>query len=100
MYFSSQESPFHVWSGRLQSALGLGFTVWVAKELKRLLVCTALLMALSIEGYRRGACLEHEWAFVFSVGAWWGIMLVGHMARRKNIFKPLEEAGAAVADRW
>lgn len=100
MYFSSQESPFHVWSGRLQSSLGLGFTVWVAKELKRLFVFTVLLTALAIEGYRRGACLEHEWAFVFAVGAWWGIMLVGHMARRKNIFKPLDEGGAVVADRW
>ena len=37
VYFSSQESPFHVWSFRLQSSLGLGFTMWVAKELKRLL---------------------------------------------------------------
>lgn len=101
MYFSSQESPFHVWSCRLQSSLGLGFTMWVARELKRLLVFTVVLAALVTEGYRRGGCLEQEWAFVFAVGAWWIIMLIGHAARRKNIFKPLEDVrNATVADRW
>lgn len=90
-----------MWSSRLQSSLGMGFTMWVAKELKRLLVFSALLAALVIEGYRRGACLEQEWAFVFAVGAWWVVMLIGHAARRKNIFKPLPEAStSAVADRW
>lgn len=90
-----------MWSARLQSSLGMGFTMWVAKELKRLLVFTVLLAALVIEGYRRGGCLEQEWAFVFAVGAWWITMLIGHAARRKNIFKPLDEIRtAAVADRW
>lgn len=100
VYFSSHGSPFHVWSSKLQSALGLGFTMWVAKELKRLAVFSVLLAALVIEGYRRGGCLEQEWAFVFAVGAWWGIMLIGHAARKKNIFKPIEDGTAAVADRW
>eukprot|EP00903_Cladosiphon_okamuranus_P009844 g9355.t1 len=101
VYFSSQESPFHLWSARLQSSLGMGFTMWVAKELKRLLVFTVTLAAMVIEGYRRGGCLEQEWAFVFAVGAWWIIMLIGHAARRKNIFSSLDEIRtAAVADRF
>ncbi|CAM9368207.1 unnamed protein product [Ectocarpus sp. 12 AP-2014] len=101
VYFSSQESPFSVWSSRLQSALGMGFTAWAAREFRRLLAFSAALAAVVVQGYRRGACLEQEWAFVFAVAAWWIAVLIGHAARKKNIFKPLNEAaGPAVANRW
>ncbi|CAB1102144.1 unnamed protein product [Ectocarpus sp. CCAP 1310/34] len=101
VYFSSQESPFSVWSWRLQSALGMGFTAWAAREFRRLLAFSAALAAVVVQGYRRGACLEQEWAFVFAVAAWWIVVLIGHAARKKNIFKPLNDAAsAAVADRW
>lgn len=75
----------------------MGFTMWVAKEFKRLLVFSGLLAALVVEGYRQGACLEQEWAFIFAVAAWWAIMLIGHLARRKNIFKPLPESAGGVS---
>lgn len=88
VYFASQESPFHVWSRRLQGALGLGFTTWVCKDLKRLFALTAGVLFLSFQGYRSGMCMEQEWAFLFSHMAWWIALLIGHFARRKNIFKP------------
>lgn len=98
VYFTSQASPFHVWSFRLQSALGMGFTMWVAQEFKRLLLFSLLLAIVTVQGYRSGGCMEQEWAFVFAVAAWWGIMLVGHAARRKNLFKPpLAAGGSATA---
>lgn len=83
--------------------------MWVAREFKRLVVFSGLLAALVVEGYRQGACLEQEWAFIFAVAAWWAIILVAHAARRKNIFKPLPESisgvsggggGATVRGRW
>lgn len=92
VYFSSQESPFHEWSRKLQGALGLGFTIWVAKEFGRLFIFSMVLAALVVEAYNHGACVEQEWAFLFAHAAWWGIMLIGHMARRKNIFKSFRDA--------
>ena len=89
VYFASQESPFHVFSRRLQGALGLGFTIWVCKDLKRLLLFTAGLAVLCYQGYQRGTCLEQEWAFLFANAAWWIALIVAHIARRKNIFQPL-----------
>lgn len=76
--------------------------MWVAQEFKRLVLFSLVLAVVLVQAYRSDACQEQEWAFVFSVAAWWGIMLIGHAARIKNLFKPPQEAGgsAGVADRW
>lgn len=87
VYFASQESPFHMWSAHLQRALGLGFTTFISKELVRLSVGFAVLVAILILAVQRGTCAEQEWAYVFSHLAWWGIMLIGHVARRRNFFR-------------
>lgn len=61
-----------------------------------------VLTGLVYEGYDRGACLGQEWAFVFGYAAWWGILLIAHAARRKNLFKPIMviEGPVVAPDRW
>lgn len=101
VYFASQESPFHVWSRNIQGALGLGLTTWLAKDFKRLLLFSGALAGLLFESHKHGACVEQEWAFVFAHASWWAIMLMGHAARKKNVFKVAPPTDSArVADRW
>lgn len=87
VYFASQESPFHVWCAHLQRALGLGFTNFISKELLRVSMGFVVLVTIISLAVQRGTCAEQEWAYVFSHLAWWGIMLIGHLARRRNLFE-------------
>lgn len=99
-YFASQASPFHVWSSKLQGALGLGFTAWVTKEFFRLFVFSVVLAALLIEGFKGGPCLEQEWAFLFAHVAWWGILLIGQAARKKNVFRTISNRATVSGQYW
>lgn len=88
VYFASQESPFHVWALHVQRILGLGFTIFMTMEFRRLALGLVILSVLLFRALGRTGCVEHEWAFVFAHFAWWIIMLIGHAARRWNVFKP------------
>lgn len=87
VYFASQESPFHVWSRHMQRALGLGFTVFMTTELRLLSLGFIVLIVVLWQAVQSGTCAYQEWAFAFSHLAWWGIMLIGHAARRRNVFR-------------
>lgn len=88
-HFADQDSAFHSLTRRLQGALGLGFTMAVAREKTVLffsLVLLTVALTLAVDG-GGDTCAEQEWIFVFAVWAWWAVMLVGHTARRKNFFR-------------
>lgn len=87
--FADPDSPVHSLLWRLQGALGMGFTMAVATDACCLFVLICVSAILLYVAAETGTCAEQEWVFVFAVEAWWVVMLVGHAARRHNIFKRL-----------
>lgn len=85
------ESEFHRMSSLLQGAFGLAFTSAVSKNVIVLSIFLFISIALIWCGfkYHETLCTQQEWVFVFSVTSWWLLMLIVHVGRRINAFKPI-----------